>query len=135
MLSVTFDIERVKSLKIKAEIWRAMDTSPYSNNNQVEYDIYDECTLSLHKTGIIHAKINVADIGSYQFRVQFDGQPIAQPPLSFTITSGPIDPPSCVIKCRKILTGTEAKNGDLQIEARDRQGNRITSGGKFAYIF
>jgi hypothetical protein len=125
--------EHLKSLKVKAEIWRALDPSPYSansNNNQVEYDVYGECVLSAHKSGIISTKFDIADIGSYQLRVEFNGRSINQPPLSFKITSGPIDPISCVVKGRKILTGNEAKNGDLQIEARDRHGNRVTSGGK-----
>jgi hypothetical protein len=132
------DEEHLKSLKVKAEIWRALDPSPYSansNNNQVEYDVYGECVLSAHKSGIISTKFDIADIGSYQLRVEFNGRSINQPPLSFKITSGPIDPISCVVKGRKILTGNEAKNGDLQIEARDRHGNRVTSGGaKFRVV-
>lgn len=134
-----FFTEHMKNLKVKAEIWRALDPSPYaannSSNNQVEYDVYCECTLSSHKSGIISTKIDIADIGSYQLRVEFNGRPINQPPLSFKLSSGPIDPISCVVKGRKILTGNEAKNGDMQIEARDKQGNRITSGGKYCKNF
>jgi hypothetical protein len=127
----------LKSLRVKAEIWRAIDPSPYSHNNnnaqnrQSEYDLYNECEISVHKSGIIHTKINIMDIGAYELRVKFNGQAVNQAPLSFKVTSGPIDPAMCVVKGRKILPRDEAKNGDLQIEARDRLGNRLNSGGEF----